>query len=216
MTDFEIDKNAHIIWDYMLLKEEPKKSDAILCLCSTETRVAERASELMNDGYGKFLIISGGVGKISKDNFSEPEAEVFKKIAIQKGVNPAKIILETDSTNTGENIRFSHKLLKDKGLKTTSLVIVQKPYMERRTFATFKKQWPDANTTITVTSPQISYTEYVAGGLPKDQVINIMVGDLQRIREYPKLGFQIEQQIPEPVWDAYQALVGAGFDKFVI
>ena len=43
-----------------------------------------------------------------------------------------------------------------------------------------------------------------------------MVGDLQRIREYPARGFQVPQPIPNDVWQAYEALVTAGFDKFLI
>ena len=43
-----------------------------------------------------------------------------------------------------------------------------------------------------------------------------MVGDLQRIREYPKLGYQIEQEIPAKVWRAYEKLGAAGYDKHLI
>jgi hypothetical protein len=32
--------------------------------------------------------------------------------------------------------------------------------MERRTFATFSKQWPDNTTQFTVTSPQLSFKDY--------------------------------------------------------
>jgi hypothetical protein len=44
-------------------------------------------------------------------------------------------------------------------------------------------------------------------------VINLMVGDLQRIRIYPEKGFQIPQEIPDEVWAAYEKLVAWGFDK---
>jgi hypothetical protein len=43
-----------------------------------------------------------------------------------------------------------------------------------------------------------------------------MVGDLQRIREYPARGFQVPQVIPEDVWAAYEALVAAGFDRHLV
>ena len=53
---------------------------------------------------------------------------------------------------------------------------------------------------MTVTSPQFSFDDYLAryshDSLSPDDVISIMVGDLQRIREYPARGFQIPQQIP--------------------
>jgi hypothetical protein len=47
-------------------------------------------------------------------------------------------------------------------------------------------------------------------------VIGIMVGDLQRIRTYPARGFQIPQEIPEDVWDAFEQLVAAGYNKHLV
>lgn len=89
--------------------------------------------------------------------------------------------------------------------------------MERRTYATFKKQWPDTTTDFTVTSPDISYEQYMAeSAIDKYIVISVMVGYLQRIREYPKRGFQIEQEIPTDVWQAYERLVKAGYEKHLL
>lgn len=47
-------------------------------------------------------------------------------------------------------------------------------------------------------------------------LINIMVGDMQRIIEYPKKGFQIHQDVPEKVMAAYKALVKTGYTKQLI
>ena len=216
MITASIDRDAQMVWDYMCLHQEPVKSDAVFCLCSHDTRVAVRAAELMNQGFGKYLIISGGAGRLTKDIFNEPEAEIFKKITLEHGVDPSKIIIEPKSTNTGENIRFTYRLLAERNIKVSSFVLVQKPYMERRTFATFKKQWPDPTTAISVTSPQLTYEKYVSSGISKEDVINIMVGDLQRIKEYPKLGFQIAQDIPVAIWEAYERLVDTGFNKHLL
>ena len=43
-----------------------------------------------------------------------------------------------------------------------------------------------------------------------------MVGDLQRIRLYPAMGFQIHQDIPADVWDAGQELIRAGYDTRLV
>ena len=89
--------------------------------------------------------------------------------------------------------------------------------MERRTCATFKKQWPNSNAEIHVTSPQVTYEEYINSGvISKEQILNVMAGDMQRIREYPKLGFQVEQKIPDNVWHAYERLVELGFNNHLI
>ncbi len=209
----ERDRLAKIIWDYMLMHHELRQMDAIFALGSNDIRVAERAAELYHQGYGEYVICSGGNGKAS--GFDKSEAEVFGEILREKGVPKTKIILEPNATNTGENIQFTKKLLQEMELKLHSFILVQKPYMERRTYATFKKQWPEAE--CIVTSPQMSFDEY--GGndeVFKSRFINVMVGDLQRIKEYPKLGYQIEQDIPADVWGALEELVKMGYTKYYL
>jgi uncharacterized SAM-binding protein YcdF (DUF218 family) len=131
---------------------------------------------------------------------------------VAKGVPRDRVIIESKSSNTGDNILFVKQLLQERGLNLNSFVLVQKPYMERRTWATFKKQWPEAE--CVVTSPQISFEDYGQDEKFKKRYINVMVGDLLRIREYPKLGFQMEQDIPDNVWQAGQRLLQLGFDKY--
>ena len=214
--DTTIDLLAKKVWDYHHMNHFPEKSDAIFCLCSLDTRVAERAAQLFLDGFGDYLIFSGNSGELTKDVFNKPEAEIFADIAIQMGVPSEKILIENKSTNTGENVRFTYQLLQQRNLSLKSFILVQKPYMERRTYATFKKQWPDSETSILVTSPQIEYENYFNDANPKDLVLTIMVGDLQRIKEYPKRGFQIEQFIPNEVWSANEELISLGFNKRLV
>ncbi len=49
-----------------------------------------------------------------------------------------------------------------------------------------------------------------------EMLINVMIGDLQRIRIYPERGFQISQPIPEDVWSAYEELAAMGYDRHLI
>ncbi len=158
--------------------------------------------------------MSGGLGNFTKEVWTEKEADKFAAIAIEKGVPTKAILIENKSTNTGENILFTQKLLEEKGLDPQSFIVVQKPYMERRSYATFKKHWPDKK--LLVTSPQISFEEYPTDEILIEKVINIMVGDLQRIKIYPEKGFQIYQDIPDEILDAYERLVTLGFDKHLV
>ena len=216
MSDEQIDEDAKILWDYLQLHQNPTKSDAIFILCSMDTRVAERGAELFKQGLGDYLIISGGSGRLTKDVFDKPEAQIFKDIAVAKGVPVDKIIIEDESTNTGENVRFTYDLLLQKGFESHSFILVQKPYMERRTYATFMKQWPGSETQITVTSPKLAYADYFNEVCAKELVLNIMVGDMQRIKVYANRGLQIKQAIPANVWSAYERLVGAGYSSHLI
>ena len=214
MMTTEILSLAKKIWDYHHVNHKLVASDCILTLGSHDTRVAERAAQLYQEGWAPLLIFAGGLGRLTSDLWSEPEAELFARIAEEKGVPKEAILTENRSTNTGENIQFVKHLLGEKGLDPTTFIIVQKPYMERRSFATFAKNWPEKK--FVVTSPQIPFEEYPNEEISMEQVINIMIGDLQRIRIYPEKGFQIYQEIPADVWEAYEKLVALGFNKQLI
>lgn len=211
-----MDKQAKTIWDYHHMHHALKKCDVMLVLGSSDLRVAAYAADLFLRGYAERMVISGGFGRFTKDLFHKTEAEMFTDIALQKGVPKDKILLETSAANTGQNIAFVYELLSVRNISTASLLVVTKPYMERRTYATFKKQWPAEGTDMIVSSPPIAYEDYFTPELPKDFVLNVMVGDLQRIKEYPKLGYQIEQPIPDDVGQAYEQLVAAGYDTALI
>ena len=209
---------AETIWDYHLMKHQVAKADAILVLCSHDERVAERGVELFHAGWAPLLIFSGGRGAITKALWDEPEADRFARIAIALNVPRERILTEANSTNTGENIEFTKRLLAQRGLELQKFIVVQKPYMERRAFATFRKLWPEKE--VIVTSPQVSFREYLAEytnrSLSASDVVAIMVGDLQRIKLYPARGYQIAQEIPDEVWEAFEELVRAGYDKYLI
>ncbi|GAB3017891.1 YdcF family protein [uncultured Cyclobacterium sp.] len=210
----EIKTMAKVLWDYHQVNHGLNKADAIFVLGSHDIRVAERGAQLWLGGMADYLILSGGLGNFTLGVWEETEADKFAKIALNMGVAESKIIVENKSTNTGENIQFTQKILKEKGLDFHRFIVVQKPYMERRSYATFKKNWPEKS--VAVTSPNISFDNYPNEEISMAIVIQSMVGDLQRIKEYPKLGFQIEQAIPQEVWRAFEQLVKLGFDQHLI
>jgi len=209
---------AEKLWNYHQMKHKLAPADAILVLCSHDERVAERGAQLFLEGWAPLLIFSGGRGAITERLWDEPEAERFARIAINMNVPRERILIEPNSTNTGENIRFTKQLLAEHGIDPQSFIVVQKPYMERRAYATLRKMWPEKH--VVLTSPQVSFAEYLAhyahNSLSTSDVVGIMVGDLQRIKLYPEFGYQIEQEIPEDVWRAYEDLVQAGYDKYLI
>ena len=131
------------------------------------------------------------------------------------GVPDEVILIENKSQNTGQDYEFATALLAEKGVMLETVIAVQKPYMERRTYATGKVWWPDKE--IIVTSPPLLLEEY-----PNESVnvnehwIHAMVGDLQRIKEYPAKGFQIEQELPDEVWSAYKYLVEQGYKNCLL
>lgn len=204
--------NAKIIWDYMLMRHEICPMDAIFAFGSNETRVAKRVAELYHQNYAPYIIFSGASGRESY--LLKEEAEVFADIAIASGVPEERIIKESQSTNTGENIIFTRKFLQEKGLNFNSFILVHKPYVERRVYATFRKQWPEAN--CIVTSPSVTFEMYALERQHENRWVDVLVGNLYRIKEYPAKGFQIPQDIPSEVLMAYVELINLGYTKFII
>ena len=214
MINHEVVSLAKVLWDYHQVKHKLERAECILVLGSHDLRVAERAADLYLEGWAPILVFSGGLGNFTKGMWTEAEADQFARIAIERGVPRDVILIENKSTNTGENILFTQKLLQLRKFDPASFIVVQKPYMERRSYATFKQHWPDKK--LVVTSPKISFDDYPNEEIPLEKVINIMVGDLQRIKLYPEKGFQVFQEIPTPVWQAFEKLVALGYDQHLI
>ena len=79
-------KHLQVLWDYLKLNQPIEKSDLILVGGSHDLRVANRAAEIYLSSYAALILFSGGLGTVTKDLWTEPEAIMFSKIAIEKGV----------------------------------------------------------------------------------------------------------------------------------
>ncbi|EKS7723608.1 YdcF family protein, partial [Vibrio vulnificus] len=134
------------------------------------------------------------------------EAETFAELAKASGVPEEAILLETKSSNSGENVRFSEQLLIDKGLVFDSFILVQKPFMERRALATFEKQWQGAYSRLLVSSTGEAFFDYINEEMPLMLVLEALLEDFERIKHYPAKGFQTEQPLPDDVETAYQEI----------
>jgi len=210
----DINCMAKKVWDYLLMNHTLEKSDCIIVLGSYDTRVAERGAELFLQGWAPLIVFSGYLGAFTLGVWERPEAEIFADIAMKMGVPKDKILIENKSTNTGENVKYSKELLTEKGILPGRIIAVQKPYMERRAYVTFKKVWPEAE--VLVTSPLLGFDEYPDERIGRDDVIHIMVGDLQRIIVYAQRGYQIPQDVPQDVMEAYDQLVKMGYTNRLI
>lgn len=207
---------AHALWDYNQLKKPVRKADFIFVMCSYNLAVAEHAYILFRQKIADLVVLSGGVAHTDDlliTDWDDAEAIVFKDRLIEIGMDASKIIIEDKATNCGENVQFTKELLKDRDPPLSTGVIVQKPYMERRAFATAQQQWPEIDWF--VTSPNMSYDQYIRDN-DEERLINLLVGDTQRIIEYAKEGYQTPQEMPENVSDALDVLIKKGYTKHLI
>lgn len=210
------DKSAKIIWNYLLLKQKLQKADVIPVFCSIDLQIAAYAADLFLDGWAPYILFSGGDTHnrdLLKTSWKGTEARKFAEVAIEKGVSKSRILIENKARNTSENILCSYNILKKTGAQFRKAIVVQKPYMTRRVASALVKQWPDKKTKFVVVSPAIKFEDYYSNKKDKEKIINIMVGDLQRMMIYPKMGYQVQEKIPAIVVDAYKKLVCMGYTK---
>lgn len=215
----EVRDAVDTIWEYMLVHHEAGAADCLIVLGSRDDRVASYAAQLTGQFRYDTIIISGGTAHhndLLATKWQEAtEAEHFLGVMRRAGV-VGDVLLEDKATNTGENAVYSGRLLVEQGKPPGSVLVVTKPYMERRAKATFEAQWPFPRTRIHVTSPGLGFDDYVNHEQPAETVVNIMVGDLQRIMEYPRHGLQSEQAIPAAVERAYAVLIRHGYTRHLV
>jgi len=203
---------ARVLWDFLRLDQPLVKSDCLIAMGSHDLRVAEHAARLALEGWAPLLVCSGGLGRLTRGEWDEPEGRKFARVALRAGLDPQRVLVEESSSNTGENILFSKALLKEKGVHVRSAILVHKPYMERRAFATAENYWPEVF--FTATSPPIPFENYPTPQIPLRMVIEIMAGDFLRVGAYARKGFQIPQSIPPEAQAAFETLQRAGFIRF--
>lgn len=205
--------NLKIIWEYMHMNMELCNADCIIGFGNYCDEIALRAAELYKKGYSPKILFTGGLGRNTDHLWTQSEAERFAGIAAGEGVPKEDIIIENQSANTAENIIFTQKKLAGLNMNVTKILCVHQPFMERRIYAALKVYWPDIHAIIT--SPQLTINEYIANsvkqGLDEKTVIEVIVGDFQRMEVYAQKGYQIPQYIPEEVMEAFKAMVELGY-----
>jgi len=209
MDDLKVNAFARQIWNYCNIQMPLIKSDAIVVLCSHDIRIAEFASKLFLEGWAPYLIFSGGISSFTSRIYSTSEAEVFREIAIANNIPPEAIIIETNSTNTQENLEFTWNIFEQRKLQPSKVILVQTPNMLRRAYATATHLFPDVE--FFTTSHKISFEEAPHSYLSKEMLIHELVGDLQRISIYADRGFIKPQVIDPSVFNAYHELKNSGY-----
>ena len=211
-SDAGVTAPLRIAWDYMRLVHEPEPADAILTLGSFDPHAAVHAASLWKAGLAPVVIMSGGIahrGGVLETGWDRSEARVFADVAIGEGVPEDAILLEERAQNTGNNFVFGLAVAERANIRPKKLLVVAKPYMTRRGFATGRKLKPEIE--LLMQCERIDVIDYFAREPDPERTMLALVGDLHRIIVYPGLGFQIAQDVPPEVVDALGRLVAAGY-----
>ncbi|MFT2015308.1 YdcF family protein [Streptomyces sp. 796.1] len=202
------------MWDYLLLNRQARPCSVAIGLGSHDLGVATAAADHYRAGLFPTLVFTGGNSPTTKDRFPRGEAVHYREHAIALGVPDDAVLVEPRAANTGQNITYTRALLDQQGLAVDSVMLICKPYMERRAYATCRKLWPEV--AVQCASERIDLDAYLESIGDRKLVIDMLVGELLRIQEYPRLGFATEQHVPAPVLGACDHLVRAGFDSRLV
>lgn len=210
-------ENIKKIYDYMVLNQTIEKCDLIIGCGCMDVSIPRKCASLLKDGYAKKILFTGGYG--TKHQFAEPEALVFKNIAMDEGVSEEDILLEMEATNTGDNFRYSKKIIEEKNILSDTILIVHNALSTRRTYLTAKSILKDKN--IMITYPSLSFESFYQNLEKKTfkelrYTISVILGDIQRLIVYPQLNFLIYEKVPEDIIDSYFILKEMGFDQFIM
>lgn len=124
-------------------KSKPEKSDCIIVLgCKVYGKTpspflvwrTEHALKLYRQGYGKYIVVSGGQG--AGEEISE--AEAMRRYLLSKGVEDKIILVEDMSGSTMANLINSKDIMREKRLE--SAIIVSNKYHLKRASLMAKQQ----------------------------------------------------------------------------
>ncbi|MFJ8447072.1 YdcF family protein [[Kitasatospora] papulosa] len=201
--------DAQRLWDFQQMHHELRRCSVALGLGSHDLGVADVTVDLYQQEMFPLIVFTGATSRTTRERMPRGEAEHYRERALERGVPASAILVEPNARNTGENIRFSRELLAERGVDVSSVLLVSKPYEERRAYATARKLWPDVE--IVSASAPMTLSEYVDAIKDPHLVLDMLVGAQQRLLIYPEKGFMIRQEVPAPVAAAYARLCVEGF-----
>ncbi|MEU6020994.1 YdcF family protein [Micromonospora sp. NPDC047134] len=206
--------DVECLWNYHHMHHEIRPVDVGIGLGSHDLGVAKIATDLYHQRMYPHLVFTGANAPTTIETFPRGEAVHYREYAIAHGVPADVILIDTRAKNTGLNIEYTRALLAEHKIQARSVILMSRPYQQRRAYATCKKLWPEVD--VICASHPLSLDDYVASIGNTKKVMDMLVGDTQRIDKYAELGYAIPQHVPDEVRAAYTRLVDAGYTSRLV
>ncbi|THA55757.1 YdcF family protein [Streptomyces sp. A1136] len=206
--------DAQCLWDFQQMRHELRPCSVAMGLGSHDLGVADVAVDMYRRGLVPLIVFTGATSRTTRERMPRGEAEHYRERALELGMPADAVLVEPNARNTGENIQFSRDLLVERGVDVSSVLLVSKPYEERRAYATARKLWPEVD--VVSASAPITLAKYVDSIRDPHLVFDMLVGAQQRLLVYPQQGFLVEQDVPSAVIAAYERLCAGGFTNRLI
>lgn len=208
-------EDVEMLWGFHDLRQDPREVDVCIGLGGHDTGVADYTADLYHQGYFSRIVFTGANATTTLATFPHGEAVGYRDRAVAQGVPDDAVLVEPLARNTAENVEYSRRMLSSRGIDARSVMFVTKPYHQRRVFATCQVVWPEVKAFCV--SPPLPLDEYVSSIGDVDRVIDMLVGDTQRLTVYAERGFiASDQQVPGDVQGAFDRLVAAGYTSRLV
>lgn len=204
--------------------------------------LVDHAADLLRRKQIAHLFLVGGVGHatpILRKNFADQgflfeetlsESEMYRRYLKEKyHFSDAQLLVESHSTNSGENAQFALAKLQEMKLFPRNVLLMNDPILQRRTRATFEKVWgstavefenyvpivpqlarwrdegPDA--VMTFKQPELDHQ------WPLNYFKSLVLGEIARLHDDehgygPKgKGYLNHVEVPKEIWTAYQEVL---------
>ena len=122
--------------NFLIVNDDLHKADVIAVFSGDNGPRTEKGVELLKEGLGDYLILSGGV---VYDDVTM--AELMKKHALRLGVPEDKILLDDKASTTNENAEFTKEIIEENNFK--SVIVVTSEYHSRRSKLAMEKVLED-------------------------------------------------------------------------
>jgi hypothetical protein len=201
---------AHTLYDWLALRNQPApttKVDAVIGFGHFDLNIPRHCIQWLREGRAEHVIFTGGIGAGTAD-LGKPEAEAFADVLLADAPELAeRMIFENRSTNTAENLKFTAELLRSSWpeIELRSVALVATPCRQRRVWLTWMKHHPEVAAINQPVPASFEQTEALYASKGQD-LISQLLGEWQRIRDYPAKGWITLDQIPDAVNDAAAAL----------
>ncbi|WBC04240.1 YdcF family protein [Micromonospora sp. WMMA1976] len=210
----EVRADVETLWRYHDMRHELRPCDVGIGLGSHDLGVAVIATRLFQAGLFPWIVFTGANAPTTVERFPRGEAVHYREYAIEQGVPREAILVEPRATNTAHNLEYSRQLLAEHQIPVKSVLIMSRPYQQRRAYATCRLMWPEVD--VVCASNPLDLDDYVRSIGDPRRVVDMLVGDTQRIEVYAERGFAIPQEMPDEVRAAFERLVAAGYTSRLI
>jgi len=177
-------------------------------MAAEAVRAAEVGTLMLVGGRGHTTdALLAALGREPSEDTTEAElmAEWFRDV---HGVDD--VLLETRSTNCGNNVTFAEEVAERNGLRPATVALVQDPTMQRRMDARFRRTW-SLGGAVAVNRPGPDSRH----AWPWQRWVALVIGEVPRLRDDPGgygprgRGFIAHVEVPDAVASAHRALLDA-------